>query len=246
MQLPRGNPSLGEILQDYRKHKLAEELRGDWGTVVFYRPPAMLLTWLFAKASIRPNHVTLGNALFLPLMVVVAFVFDSGAALITVCLLAIAFGILDCVDGSLARTLGMQSLEGRYLDSVIDIAARVCLYSSLGHISDVGEGATDALAPLQLNWLAVSLIAAWIATFSRLCRIYRQLIRAHSKQSTIAHGRLSGLILSAFSGIDHALPFIALLCWLLNLLPQLILWLVCYSLLDLVYTQYTIIRSLRS
>jgi hypothetical protein len=53
-------------------------------------------------------------------------------------------------------------------------------------------------------------------------------------------------VFSAFSGIDHTLPLLALICWRFDVLGWLMVWLAAYSLLDFTHTQISIFRRLRA
>lgn len=235
------------IVDSYRQHQFVEELRGEWACVVLYRPLALLITWIFVRTWIQPNHVTLMNGVILFLMLFASFALEPAQAVLSLCLLAVVYSILDCVDGSLAQVQQMQSAMGHYLDFAFDIAYRVILYAGLGYLADV---LSDPILT-RVSFLSIGLTAAWIHTFARLCRVYLQARSSPVAEPADTHPRdartgVMNFVFSAFSGIDHTLPLLALICWRFDVLGWLMVWLAAYSLLDFIHTQISIFRRLRA
>src|SRR5437660_7014831 len=75
-----------------------------------------------------PNLITLARILLVP---VVIWAITSGEMRIA-CLLFLAAGISDAVDGFLAKRFGMQTELGAYLDPLADKAMIVSIYVALG------------------------------------------------------------------------------------------------------------------
>ena len=112
------------IVANYRRDKLEEEIMTDWGSVVFYRLPAFVIAWLMVPTGVTPNQLTLLGALMVPAMAAASYLLAPTQAMIVLTILAVAFNVLDCADGPLARATGRSSLAGRYMDFSADITDR--------------------------------------------------------------------------------------------------------------------------
>lgn len=75
-----------------------------------------------------PNIITLGRILLVPVMV---WAIASGEMRIA-CLLFLAAGLSDAIDGFLAKRFNMTTELGAYLDPLADKAMIVSIYVSLG------------------------------------------------------------------------------------------------------------------
>ncbi len=205
-------PGIAQVRASYLA-KAREEWRGEWACALLYRPPSILLTPLFAAAGFSPNAVTLlalACAAALPWCAAAA---GADAALL-VGGLAIAFCVLDCVDGNLARATGRVSPRGAALDFAVDLAYRVFLYAAIGILAGM---------------IAAGLACALLALAARALRL-----RAGPEVSPAQDAPLSwpGRVFAFLSGLDHLTPLLVLLApgpqghgWLLG-------WLALYSLGD--------------
>jgi len=81
-----------------------------------------LVPWLI-ELRLKPNHITF-MGLFTSMMAGVSFVYKPfwGG------LLTLLTGLLDTLDGSLARTLGHPKKSGAFLDSVLDRYTEFIIY----------------------------------------------------------------------------------------------------------------------
>jgi len=240
--------SLKTIIRAYREAKRPEELYGEWGAALVFRPLSFLVTPLFLKAGFSATGVSLLALCLLPALPVVAL---AGGSLGYAFLAAggVVFATLDCVDGNIARVTNTASKLGGYTDFIADILFRVVFYSSIGLI--VSEQ-VFALPVVSDNGLAVALIAAWLAVTARLSRVYteRSMDEGNPYAAPEAQGAKAKLsatdILFAFvSGIDPLLPVVVLVTGFLGWLPWVLVWLVLYSTLDFLYTQASVVRRLR-
>lgn len=94
--------------------------RDYWWTVLFTDPVALPLTRLLARTRVlSPDGVTV-LALATGLSVGVAFSTGTRAGLVAGALLFHTAFVLDCVDGKLARALGVTSARGEALDHLAD------------------------------------------------------------------------------------------------------------------------------
>jgi phosphatidylglycerophosphate synthase len=245
---PRPNHTPASIARSYRGAKRSEELYGEWGAALVFRPLSFLLTPLFLKAGFSATGVSLLALCLLPLIPVAAI---TGGALGYAYLAAggIIFATLDCVDGNIARVTDTASKLGGYTDFIADILFRVVFYSAIGVIV---AGQPFPLPYVTDYSLAVALIAAWLAVTARLSRVYteRAIDEGNPYAAPTPEGgapKLGGSeILFAFvSGLDPLLPFIVLITGYLGWLPWVLVWLILYSALDFLYTQFTVVRRLR-
>jgi phosphatidylglycerophosphate synthase len=202
---------LKAIFRRYRSDKLADELSGEWAVVLLYRGPALLIAAALLHTPVSANAVTIFGITLLPLMALFAY-FQSLPGVLAVC---VAFLVLDCVDGTLARERGRMSERGAYLDFTGDILYRLVAYGALGHL---------------LGGIVWCIVAAWLMVFARLCRQY-----APGPQ-----GGKPNYLVSFFSGLDGLLPLLAPL-----LGGWLACWLVIYGLLDAMETNRSILKRLK-
>jgi phosphatidylglycerophosphate synthase len=94
--------------------------RDYWWTVLFTDPLALpLARFLARKRLLGPDAVTV-LALVTGLSVGAAFATGTRAGLVAGALLFYAAFVLDCVDGKLARALGVTSARGEALDHLAD------------------------------------------------------------------------------------------------------------------------------
>ncbi|MEW6690421.1 MAG: CDP-alcohol phosphatidyltransferase family protein, partial [Pseudomonadota bacterium] len=151
---------------------------------------------------------------------------------------AIAFCILDCLDGDVARTGGRVTELGAYADFLVDLVYRVAFYAAIGMLydrqGDPGPGA--------LSGAAIGIGAAALALIARACRLYA----ARGARGRGASQNAAGAALYAFlSGLDHLLPVLLIAAGAAGRLDWLLAWIAAYSAGDLVVTQLSILRRLR-
>lgn len=215
---------LKTIYRDYRDNKLHDELLSDWGSVVFYRPLAIVLAWILAGRGISPNAVTGAGALSVPCFIVCALVFPPATAMALVIAAALLYLVLDCTDGTLARATGQVSVAGHYWDLITDIVYRGFVYVTVGYLAD--QIAPWSLPVGQATTLAMS---AWLATVARLARYNLTRLTGSSESKS---QRSSFNWYSFFSGLDTLFPLLtALACWTGHL-HILIAWIFMYSAAD--------------
>src|SRR5687768_9180226 len=142
--MSRRFPTIGDVAAAYRP-KFAHEVRTEWAIALVYRPVSFLLTPLFAALGASPSAVTL---LGLVIALSLPFAAASGGAdaWLIVGGLGVAFCILDCVDGDLARVTGRTSKLGAYLDFIVDLVYRAGLYSAIGIAADRARDAAGIAA----------------------------------------------------------------------------------------------------
>ena len=235
--------TLRSLIADYMRDKLAEEVAGDWGGVLVYRPMAFALTWPLARLRVPPIAATVCGLLLLPGMAAIAMTAPAVTAVPLVCALGVLYCVLDRVDGTLARALRRESSFGYYADLSSDLMYRPTIYAALGHLADRLSGSAES------TMLAIGLIAAWLALFARVARLYNEKLLPQSPAAPPRLGfdpsALAANLYMALSGIDTLLPLIALTLWWLGALPLLFIWLLIYSAADAIYAQVTTLWALR-
>lgn len=221
--------SFTAIVADYRERKLKDELATDWGSVVFYRLPAFALASAVAPLGVTPNQLTAVGGVLVPLIALSAWFLEPGTAMVVVTLLALAFNVLDCADGALARATGTSSLAGRYLDFATDIVYRNTTYASFGLIAD------HAWPGAAFPWVAVGLCCGLLATYARVNRLYADELFGPGDEEEKPAPKKRGafdVAFSVLSGIDTLLPLLAFFAWQASLLREAMVWFVLYTLGD--------------
>ncbi|MXN64639.1 hypothetical protein GR183_06960 [Stappia sp. GBMRC 2046] len=219
-------PGLGAFVDEYKKNKLVEELKGNWANVVFHRAPSFLLAWLFVRIGISPLGATLLSlpvALALP---VLALAPPLESAIVWVFVAGFLFQVLDCVDGSLARVTGRVTHLGGRIDFLIDMAQWGLLYVSVGILAD------RALDGSGL-WTALAAVAAWLRLYARTVRDAFDEKEAQKPAAPVTLPRSPAALVAVFiSGLSGLVPFLAFAAVAPSLAPYAVWFLVVYSILD--------------
>ena len=218
------------LWSEYRRGKLKAELRGDWAVAVFYRLPSMLLIVPLARLGVAPVAVTVAALVVALAMLPAAFLPSVPLASTAVVCLAIAFQVLDCVDGGLARATGGASVRGATFDFLVDMVQWGVLYASIGILADrAGEGGAF--------WSAIGLAAGWSRLFARVVRDAGEraetctpapAVEAKQEQVTF-----TGLILALLAGLSGLIPVLLALALATGHLAILTLFLLAYGLSDI-------------
>jgi phosphatidylglycerophosphate synthase len=95
--------------------------------LIIYRPLAFLLVISIFNTKIKPDHLTLAAMV---MGIIGGFCYSSGTrdACIAGSVCYLAFNILDCSDGQLARIKKNGSSIGRLLDGIADYIAAIAVY----------------------------------------------------------------------------------------------------------------------
>jgi phosphatidylglycerophosphate synthase len=218
----------------------AEEARSDWAYVVFYRPASVALAWALARTAVTPMAVTLAGGFSIPLMIAAAILLPATVAVPVVGLVGYLGGLLDCVDGDLARLVGRTSWIGRYVDFQIDVVRWAVLFVAVGHAADRASDGSGL-------WLGLAALAAWLRLFARAARDYRGATLGRDPQAASAPTRPSVAVLGTMfvAGLDGLLPIFLGAGWLFGLGGGVVMLPLGLAVLDAVTTQHANIRRYR-
>ena len=126
-----------------------------WWTVFAVDPLAIPLTRRLTKVAwATPDRITIAS-IILGLPTGVAFASGTRIGLIAGALLFYASFLLDCVDGKLARALGVSSPRGKVLDDLGDGARRVSAALGLAFYLWSGEGGASFWLAVILGFMAL-------------------------------------------------------------------------------------------
>jgi phosphatidylglycerophosphate synthase len=97
----------------------------------FFRPLGFLLTWLAVRVQLTTESVSCLSAIFgiagcLVLIAGKVTLIPFGLALL------ILFNLLDCVDGSIARSMNTENPYGRFLDSICGAIVDLAFWGVIG------------------------------------------------------------------------------------------------------------------
>ncbi len=246
-----GRVSIADVVRAYRRAKSTEELYGEWAAAVCYRPFSFLITPWLASAGVAPTVVTMLSFVVVLALPLLAY-WGGGAGHLWLGFAAIAVGVLDCIDGDIARVTGRTSRFGQYCDFIVDVVYRPAMYGAIGLLIalDVGVGEGPGLFGAEAT--ALGLVAALLAIVARLSRVYvenwPEEAGPHQKPTeTEAVAKISflGLVFPFISGLDHLLAVFVLIAGALGLLDWVLVWLLAYSALDFCYTQFAILGRLK-
>lgn len=214
-----GRYSIREVRQSYDARKARDELLGDWAAYLLYRPLSFLVTPMFLRSGLSPTAVTL-LGLLLALAIPLLTAYSDAKAWWWVAMLGVLVQILDCVDGNMARVLARTSRLGGFVDFVTDILFRLGFYLAIALLT------VHAMAQNVALLLAVAAFALYL--LARLVRDYP----CQKEGAAPACEPRFGLF-ALLSGLDHLVPVLLLLAGALDAVPALLVWVVLYSLGDL-------------
>ncbi len=141
--------------------------RDYWWTVLATDPLAMpLVRFLARKKWLTPDQVTVG-ALVAGLAVGPVFAIGTRGALIAGGLLFYLAFIIDCVDGKLARSLGVSSPRGAALD----------------HLADGGRRASALLGLAYWLWQDEPVDIWWLLAYAVLAYYFLEISGAEKAES---------------------------------------------------------------
>lgn len=163
-------------------NSLPAEKRKSDGTMTryLYRPLSIPASWLFLRIGMTPNAVTVMSGF----LCVVAFCLSLFPAVLcqrVAIYLYLAFAVLDCADGNMARAIGKKTVYGGWVDAAGGYLAYATLLLSMGLacLYRAGDAFTLPLlglsiTPLPLHTALWVLIASVGATANTLMRLFHQ------------------------------------------------------------------------
>ena len=226
------DPTFRTLWREYRRERFRSELASDWAVAVLYRLPSLWLVARLVPTGISPTAVTLAALPVALAMPLAALLLPPGFAVLGTVLLAVAFQILDCADGGLARATGRSSSKGAALDFVIDMAQWGLFYTSIGILADRMAGAGEATG---LFWTVLALVAAWLRLYARVARDARPASPAADAAPPPQETAPGGLIVLTermVAGMSGALPIFLGIAALTGALPAMVVFVLVYALLD--------------
>jgi phosphatidylglycerophosphate synthase len=176
-----GHPvTRADLKAHYAGEKEEHEKRTEFFTWLLYRRVSFVLTPPFLRAGMSPNQVSMVGLLVSLLMPLAAFL-DPAHAHFWIAGLAVTTLLLDCVDGNMARHLGVSSRLGQYVDSIAGKVYIVSLLLGLGMVAQ-----RDAPGIGMSSWLLVSMAGAFIFIWGRESRAYFKLYLSDTAESMVA------------------------------------------------------------
>ena len=202
---------------------LSEEKRradGPWTRFVL-RPLSFPTSWVFLRLGLSPNAVTYISAVFC----LAGFLFLASGipwAAWTGFVLFFAFGVLDCADGNMARSLGTASPWGEWVDALGGYTAYATVLLGMGALADAAFGKSIPGLGLELPWAGGwTLVGGAAAASNSLMRAVFQNFRV--VRGSADRGEVGGeKRLSETIGITGFLVPLAALGYALGFLPWVV------------------------
>jgi len=154
----------------------------------FFRPTGFLITWLSIRVGFTSETVSwfsgvVGLAGCFLLVIGQAHYLPAGIGLLFL------FNLLDCVDGSIARTMKTENPYGRFLDSICGNAVDLVFWGVIGLMAFHHRSLLhwpDGFGHGNLFWLFLGLTTSYLfvylgyieRTFDELLRSYWERIEA--------------------------------------------------------------------
>jgi phosphatidylglycerophosphate synthase len=148
--------TLKDIIASYVPEKKAAD--GPWSRFVL-RPLSFFFSKLFFALGFSPNTVSYISAL-LAVTAFFIFSFGSGVFIYAGFFLFFLFGVLDCADGNMARTIALQNAEprfsryGEWIDAVSGYIAYAAFFLGIGALEGSRFWMLAAAVALAGNLLA--------------------------------------------------------------------------------------------
>jgi phosphatidylglycerophosphate synthase len=195
---------------------------GPWTKLVL-RPLSYPGAWAFLRLGFSPNAVTYLSAL-LCLAGLACLAAGSSLAAWVGFGLFFLFGVLDCVDGNMARVLKKAGPWGEWVDALGGYTAYAAILLGLGVAADASVGAALPGTGLALPWPAGgwTLVGGAAAAANLLMRAVFQNFRVVSRDSD-REGVGGEKRLSETIGITGFLVPLAALAYGFGLLPWVVL-----------------------
>ncbi len=97
----------------------------------FFRPLSIRISWVFYKAGIRANTISLISVI-LAFLASFLIIISSPENIILPVLIMMIISLLDCIDGNVARSRGENSPSGEWMDALSGYTVYALLPFSLG------------------------------------------------------------------------------------------------------------------
>jgi phosphatidylglycerophosphate synthase len=196
---------------------------GPWTRFVL-RPLSYPGAWIFLRLGFSPNAVTYLSAV-LCLTGFVCLAAGGAAAAWTGFAFFFVFGILDCVDGNMARVLGKASPWGEWVDALGGYTAYAAMLLGIGVAADASVGAILPGTGIVLPWPAGgwTLVGGAAAAANLLMRAVFQNYRVVKGASDERTGIGGEKRLSETIGITGFLVPVSALAYGFGLLPWVVL-----------------------
>ena len=214
--------SFRNIFQDLRGAHVREEFRTSWAVALLYRMTSPPFVWVFLRLGLGPMAVTALGFMVALSMPMQAWFLPLGGAGLALCLSGVAFQIMDCADGTMARLTGRTSLLGADLDYMSDMVQHGLFYAALGLLADRSLGG-------GFGWTALALGAAALRLLARLGR--EQIAKRVPGWDAPGPLTLRDMPVAFVAGLTGLIPFMALAG---GYLGHMVVVLMIYALLDVV------------
>lgn len=156
--LARYRKSLGEVRASYTPEKAAEERRSELLAHWVHRPLSFLVTPFFLLSGFSADGVTAFMFVVAAAMPVAAWAAGPwGFA--TVAALVLAFQVLDCVDGNVARVTRRGTPVGAMLDGLCSLVFWALYFVTIGVLAQ-GEGSWVARHGREIGLALAALLLA--------------------------------------------------------------------------------------
>ncbi len=213
------------------RESLTPEKRKSDGTMTrfLYRPLSVPASWFFLRLGLSPNAVTVMSA-FLCLVAFVLALFPVIACHRAAIALFLAFAVLDCADGNMARAIGKKTVYGGWFDAVGGYLAYATILLSMGLSSFYRSPETatgfglDSLVSVipfhEATWILAAAVAAVANTLMRLAhQSFKNASSAAGREAEIgAEKRFSEEI-----GVTGYLPLLYLAGYEAGFLPVVLI-----------------------
>ena len=157
-----------------------------------FRPVSFLVTWLAIRLGLTSEAVSwlsgvvgLTGCIFLTSRNETLLVAGIGLLLL--------FNLLDCVDGSIARTMKTENPYGRFLDSVCGGIVDLIFWGVIGVLAFRHQSLTvcpDILGYRSLFWLILGCVTSYLYIFlGYLEQTFDELLRVHWQKFLITKNK---------------------------------------------------------
>jgi phosphatidylglycerophosphate synthase len=160
------------------------DLKREW-----FKPQERFIGRTLGKLPITPNQWTFLSIVFA--LIGLCFVVNSNFFLAL--LFFLISGVLDFVDGSVARAKNMASKTGAYIDTIVDRYVEGIMFMSLLFVS-----LPVIMVPASV-WICLSIFGSIVTTYAKAAAKEKELVTQELKGGLLSRGERIILLLFLFA-----------------------------------------------
>lgn len=206
---------------------------------LFLRPLSFPVGWLFYRSGVRANSISL-LSIFLTFYSSLLIGFGQRDEVIFAASLMLVVGLMDCIDGNVARARNETGPSGEWMDAFSGYTVYALLPVSLGFYLQFNNQ-SEIISEI---WIMIGAITSISNLYLRL--IYQKYINSFQEKIIINEFKGGGSLFSRFSSEMGLVGFMMpafLICSLVNLLEVYLIFYCLFYSISVVVVAFVLIRK---